>query len=67
MEGFTAGEVCSRPGCSLSEDELHPQTGEYFIERLVGRRYLPAEGVVKYLVLWDGYVVPISFILLPHE
>ena len=59
MEGFT-GEVCSRPGCSLSEDELHPQTSEYLMERLVGRCYMPAEGVVKYLVKWEGYVVHIS-------
>jgi len=42
-------EMCSRPGCTTSKGE------EYFIERLLGRCYVPGEGVVKYLVAWVGY------------
>jgi hypothetical protein len=44
------GERCSRPGCNLSTSE------EYFMDRLLGRCYDFNQGVLKYLVLYEGYV-----------
>jgi hypothetical protein len=41
------------PGCNL------PKSEEFFVNKLVGRRYDPDTGLVKYLVSYEGYVAHI--------
>lgn len=40
--------MCARPGCP------NPRGGEFFMERLLGRCYVPDQDVVKYLVAYEG-------------
>ncbi|KAF9777268.1 hypothetical protein BJ322DRAFT_730978 [Thelephora terrestris] len=49
VTGFNEGEGCSMPGCNV------PKSEEFFVNKLVGRRYDPDTGVVKYLVSYEGY------------
>ncbi|KAG2134863.1 hypothetical protein DEU56DRAFT_738435 [Suillus clintonianus] len=46
------GEICARPDCSLAR----PDTEEFVIERLVGRKTVGEAGYL-FLVKWEGYPI----------
>ena len=42
-------EMCGMPECT------DPDGDQYFMDRLLGRCYVPEQDVIKYLVSYDGY------------